>query len=339
MLRKGLLALGVPTVALIVAVAALAFVPGFASHLSRNPAAFSIPAPSWAVGDAWTYNVSLASMAAGDVLPPEMTPPTLPVEAYLHGTVAERVASSVSTAEGDAWNVTLSGDLSLEPPRPIVMDGPVVQGVSGPNVTWSGFAWVRQSDLALIYSLKTMHLERNWTLTYGTWDGYGMLANGTYTLTYDATLSVAYAPALTVWRFPLQENVTWNVTSNASVDYASTFQILGPNVTYASHHAGNFTVPVAFTMQTGMMGNATTPAGTFDAIPVSATRKPVSPKPLDPEAAAVLNLTGETDLDMPRAFATAWFSAQAGNLVKATYASPLFDGPRLEMDIVSYTYG
>ncbi len=339
MIRRSLLVLAVPTVALIVAVSALAFVPGFISHLSGNPTASSIPAPSWAVGDRWTYNVSLASLAEGDVLPPQMTPPSLPIEAYLHGTITETVASSASTPEGAAWNVTLTGNLSSEPPRPIIMGTPIAQGLLGPNATWSGFAWVRQSDLALVYSWRSVHVERNWTLTYGAWSGYGMTGNATYTFTYNATLAVAYHPALAVWSFPLTENATWNVTSNATVDYASEFQVLGPNVTFASRHAGNFTLPIAFEMHSGLLGSATTPAGTFSALPVSASRRPVAPWVADPDASAVLNLTGQTDLDMPRAFATAWFSSQAGNVVRASFASVYFDGPRVELDLVSYTYG
>jgi hypothetical protein len=84
-----------------------------------------------------------------------------------------------------------------------------------------------------------------------------------------------------------------------------------------------------------LSADVTTPAGTFRALPVSLSRGVVVP---DRDASAVMNLTAGADLDLPHAFATGWFSGQVGNVVRATMASPTFDGPRIELDLVSYSY-
>ncbi len=58
----------------------------------------------------------------------------------------------------------------------------------------------------------------------------------------------------------------------------------------------------------------------------------------DRDAGATMNLTGGTDLEAPRPFATVWFSAAAGNVVRADFGAATFDGPRLELDLASYTF-
>lgn len=338
-MRKSLILLAVPTLAVVLAVAALAVVPGAQNALSQGPSATSISAPTWKVGDRWTYNVSMASIRAEPVLPSSiMANAPVPVGSVVGGTLSEAVVGSVSTPSGSAWNETVDGSLAFGPPRPIIMTQPIVQTLSMPVVRVSGFVWLRQSDLALVYSLKSVNLSRNWTPGVVMPGSYGMLANATYTLTYDATTQIWYQPALAIWHFPLEENATWNVSSNATIRYASSFQVLGPNVTYEAHHFANFTVPVDFTMRTGRFEDVTTPAGTFHALPAWASRGTLLPGVPDRDASAVTNLTGETDLEMPHTFATAWFSAQAGNVVRADFWTGFLDGPRIEMDLVSYTF-
>jgi hypothetical protein len=52
-----------------------------------------------------------------------------------------------------------------------------------------------------------------------------------------------------------------------------------------------------------------------------------------------MNLTSCEDLGFPHPFATAWFSAQTGGIVKVSFwTSPVF-GPRVEVELVSYAYG
>ena len=335
MKRKMLTLLAVPLVALAIAVSDAAFVPGLLRGLSGSPSTAAV-SPAWKIGDSWTYNVSVAALGEASVIPSELTPqPAMPSEAFVAGTLTETVVGSVSTDYGAAWNVSLTADCTSEPPRPILMGGPISQGQAGPSVTWTGFVWLRESDLAPIYSWKAVQLDRNWTLTFGTTGPFGMQANGTYRLSLDATTQVWYRPALAVLRFPLEENATWNVSSNATIRYASTFRVIGPNVTWTVDHSGNFTVPMGFAVRTGPFSDATTPAGTFRVLPVSLSRDVMIP---DRDASAVMNLTAGADLELPHAFATGWFSDQVGNIVKATLAAGALDGPRIELDLVSYTY-
>lgn len=339
-MRSSWLILAVPLAALVLAIAAVAMVPGILNGSSPTTLATSIAAPSWKVGDRWTYNLSFAPMREAQILPPEMTP-AMPSanESFVVGTLTETVAGSVSTSYGDAWNVTLNATFDFEPPQPIPLDQPMMTVRSMPSVSTSGFVWLRQSDLAPVYSWKQVVLTRNWTLSFGAVGGYGMMSNATYTLTYHATTQVWYRPPLAIFRFPLEENTTWNVTSNATVRFASTFQVEGPNVTFSSQHEANFTSPLAFAMRTGFFADVTTPAGTFRALPVSALRSERVPVVWDRDASAVMNLTGDMDLEMPHAFATAWFSEQTGNVVKTTSGGAFIDGPRVELDLVSYTAG
>ncbi len=332
--RKLLTLLAVPLVALAIAVSAVAIVPGMLSALSPTYAT-SIAAPAWKVGDTWTYNVSLAPLGEQEILPQEMTTtvPTLP-SSLVVGTLTETVAGTVSTDAGAAWNVTVDGSLNVGGPAP--MAG--VQSLTLRTVPVTGFVWLRQSDLAPVYSEKSVHLATSWTLSFGNRTWYTPMANATYSLTYDATTQVWYHPPLTIWQFPLEENSTWAVRSNATIEYASTFAFSGPNVTFETNHSANFTVPVDFSMHTGFFENVTTPAGTFRALPVSAFRGPLFPAVPDRDVSAMMNLTGETDLAMPRGLGTAWFSASAGNVVKANTFSEGFEGPRIELDLASYTF-
>lgn len=326
-------------VALAIAVSAVAIVPGMLSALSPAPAVTSIAAPAWKVGDRWTYNVSLAPAGEDEILPQEMMPSSpMTVAPLVVGTLTETVAGSVSTDSGPAWNTTLSGDLNLWTPAPMTGAQTALEPLSMRTVTVTGFVWLRQSDLAPVFSEKSVHMDATWTLSFGNDTWYGMLANATYTLTYDATTQVWYHPPLAIWQFPLEQNTSWDVRSNATIGYASTFAISGPNVTWQSNHTAAFTLPVDFSMHTGFFENVTTPAGTFRALPAWASRGPVFPEVPDRDASALMNLTEETDLAMPRGFATAWFSASAGNVVKATTFTEGFEGPRIQMDLVSYTF-
>lgn len=324
--------------ALAIAVSAVAIVPGMLSALSPA-AATSIAAPAWKVGDRWTYNVSLAPWREEEILPQEMMPSngtwSSPI---VLGTLTETVAGSVSTDAGPAWNTTLSGDLNFGGPAPMSGTQAVYQPMSFRTVSVAGFVWLRQSDLAPVYSEKSVHMEASWTFSWGNTTWYGTLSNATYSLMYTATTQVWYHPPLTIWQFPLEENTSWAVRSNATIDYASTFAFSGPNMTFESNHSATFTVPVAFSMHTGFFENVTTPAGTFRALPVSAFRGETFPEVPDRDASAMMNLTGETDLAMPRGLGTSWFSGSVGNVVKANTFTSDFEGPRIQLDLVSYTF-
>ncbi len=336
--RKMLTLLAVPLLALAVAASAVAFVPGILNAFSAGPTnATSIAAPSWKVGDSWTYNVSFGSMDTAQVLPGEMvSEPSMPTQAFVIGKLTETVVGSVSTPYGQAWNTTVDVTMGFAEPQPMVGTQPVLQPMAMPAATVSGFVWYRASDLAPVFAQKTVTLRSTWTANASTFLGYATLANATYALSYTSTTQVWYHPPLTVWQFPLAENESWNVTSNATIHYASSFEFTGPNMTFETSHSANFTVPIDFGMRTGSFGNVTTPAGTFRALSVSAFRgeAPVIP---DRDASAAMNLTGEMDFEMPHAVASAWFSSQVGNVVRADVGLG-FDGPRVELDLVSYSF-
>ncbi len=337
MQRKMLTLLAVPLLAIALAASAVAFVPGILNAFSAGPsAAPSLASPSWKVGDTWTYNVSLGSMDAA-VLPSEMLVGT-PVsnESLVAGTLTETVVGSVSTPYGQAWNTTVDATLAVGEPQPVVGMQPMVDALSMRAMSLTGFVWYRASDLAPVYAVRTMRLGSTWTLNSGLWTDYGMLANATYSLNYTATTAISFAPPLEVYAFPLQQNETWNATSNATVRFMSTFDFSGPNMTFETSHAVNFTVPLHLTMRTGRFENVTTPAGTFSALPVTASRGEFGIV-ADRDASAMLNLTESMDVEMPHAFASVWFSGQVGNVVRADVGLGGFEGPRVELDLVSYS--
>ncbi len=338
MQRKTLTLLAVPLLAVALAASAVAFVPGILNAFSAGPVtATSIAAPTWKVGDSWTYNVSFASMDEAQVLPEEMLlQPSVPTQALVLGTLTETVVGSVSTPYGAAWNTTVDASLGFGEPAPVVGTQPVLEPMAMHAVTVTGFAWYRASDLAPVYAVKTVSMESTWTVNATLSSMFGTLANATYSLSYTSTTQIWYHPPLSVWRFPLAENESWNVSSNATLHYASSFDFEGPNVTFASNHTANFTVPLDFAMRTGTFENVTTPAGTFRALSVAAVHREF-PEIADRDASAAMNLTGDMDLSMPRALASAWFSGQVGNVVRADLGLGLY-GPRVELDLVSDSY-
>ncbi len=336
--RKMLTLLAVPLLALAVAASAVAFVPGILNAFSAGSStATSVAAPAWKVGDAWTYNVSLGSMDASAVLPSEMLVEPMPRSTLVLGTLKETVVGSVSTNDGPAWNVTTVVALHLGEPQPVVGTQPVITATSMPAATVSSFTWYRQSDLAPVYALKAVSLSRTWATNTSLYTMWGALANATYSLNYTSTTQIWYHPPLAVYHFPLQENASWNVSSNVTIRHDSAFAFEGPNVTFSSSHSMNFSVPLDLAVRTGTFENVTTPGGTFRALSVSVGHRESWNIP-DRDTSAMMNLTSSTDVDMPPALASAWFSSSVGNVVRAEIGLGGFYGPRVELDLVSYSY-
>lgn len=334
--RKMLTMLAVPLLAIALAASAVAFVPGILNAFSAAPTVTSIAAPAWKVGDSWTYNVSLASTSAGDVLPEEMIAQSWTTgEALVVGTVKKTVVGNVSTDYGPAWNMTVESSLRVNEPQSTNETQSMLTTYAMPAAEVTGFVWYRQSDLAPVYALKSVHLSSTWTSSWGNWSGWGMLANGTYSVTYSSTIQLWYHPPLAIWQFPLEANESWNVTSNATIRHDSSFDFEGPNFTYSSNHSATFTVPLELGIRTGTFEDVTTPAGTFRALSVSVAHREPFEVP-DRDTGAIMNLTGGSDVDTAPPFATAWFSGQVGNVVKASVGGAW--GPRVELDLVSYTY-
>lgn len=336
--RKMLTLLAVPLLALAVAASAVAFVPGILNAFSPGTStATSIGAPAWKAGDTWTYNVSLGTMVASEILPSEMLVEPLPSSAPVVGTLTETVVGSVSTDYGPAWNVTTDVAFYLGEPQPAAGSQPVMTSASMPKATVSSFTWYRQSDLAPVYALKTVSLSSTWTANASTFTMWGMLANATYSLSYTSTTQIWYHPPLAVYHFPLAQNESWNVSSNLTIRHDARFDFEGPNLTFSSSHSVNFTVPLDLAVRTGTFEDVTTPAGTFRALGVSVAHRESWDIP-DRDTSAMMNLTSSTDVDMPPALASAWFSGSVGNVVRAEVGLGGFDGPRVELDLVSYSY-
>jgi hypothetical protein len=343
-MQKMLLVLVVPLLAIALAVSAVAVVPSMLTALAPGSTSsmMQTAAPSWKVGDSWTYNISFGLMGDAAVMPREMIVQAQPDGSMVLGTLTETVVGTASTEYGPAWNVTENITLLIGHPVPVTGPEPVMQSLCMPSVAASGFVWYRQSDLAPVYAFKSVHMGRIWNVTgpTGTSTLDHMFLNGTYSLTYDATTQVWFHPTLKVLQFPLTENTSYNVSSNETIHYWSSFRVLGPNSSYGTDHYANFTVPINFTMRTGLFENVTTPGGTFRALQVSAYRELFTAEIPDRDASAMVNLTdAPCTMMMSHAFASAWFSDQVGNVVKADVGMGGFNGPRIELTLVSYTYG
>jgi hypothetical protein len=340
-MRKLLLSLAVPLVVIAFAVTAFAVVPSVLNTLAPGSTASpsTTSAPAWKVGDSWTYNLSFGSAGQDAVIPGEMVVQCHDNASRVFGTLTETVVGTVSTEEGDAFNVTENLTLLLGHGWSAGVNGMQDRPTRLANV--SGFVWIRESDLAPLYARKSVHMVRTWNVSapMGAWTlGHGV-ANGTYSLTYDAGTEVWFHPGLTALQFPLAENATYNVTSNATIHIWSSFQVSGPNVTFGSDHFVNFTVPIGFAVRIGQFENVTTPAGNFTSLPVSVYRSPLVPPVRDNDTEALTNLTLNVDTMTPHALATGWFSGDAGNFVQADLGLGGFRGPRIELTLVSYHLG
>lgn len=347
-MRKLLLSLAVPVVAIALVVTAFAVVPSALNTLAPGSSDAATSVPAWTVGTTWTYNLSFASWGEDAVIPEAMLASTWGNGTWgnasrVFGTLTETVVGTVSTADGAAYNVTETLALRLgyaEPTAEPAFGLPTYERPLG-NVT--GFVWVRESDLAPVYAYKAVHLVRTWNVTAPTspWTGDGGwgFANGTYTSTYDAGTAVSFDPGLTVVPFPLTENATVNVTSNATVRTWSSFALTGPNVTYGWNHFMNVTIPLAFVVRTGTFENVTTPAGTFSSLPVAVYRKPFVHPAWDNDTDALTNLTLNVDCLTSRALVRGAFSEAVGNFVQATFGFGGFEGSGIELILAAYHAG
>jgi hypothetical protein len=277
---------------------------------TTSPTAASIPAPTWTAGQSWTYNVSVSRIA----------PAVIGWYGYsTYGLVTEKVLGTVSTGFGDAYNVSVAGTFGMMG----VYRTNLPQASETSSVTLTGFTWYRTTDLATIASVRSTHLEHNVTVRNATWS-----------TDFTANLWVDYDPPLATWQFPLQANASWNVSSNATVHYSSSYKVIGTNVSLGGTHFANATIPIRFRLQTADFANLTTPAGTFWSLRVSAVVGPVTME--FPDHAVDLGLNATTDIlsEPLHPIMSLWFSAKVGNVVKAI---DWFGPARFEADLVSYS--
>jgi len=271
----------------------------------------TISVPTWHVGDSWTYNVSFGRpMDEGGLGP-----------SGFHGEITKSVAAVESTGNGEAYNVTVDGAFAFEGFTALTESGEV--HLSDANV--GGYTRYRTSDLAKILEARTLQIS-----------GSVSAFNRTLDVSYSSTVTVSFDPPLAVWQFPLAENATWNVTSNATIHYAASYELVGTNLSFGTTHWANLTLPVRFAVRTGMFEDVTTPAGTFRALEASAYPAPIRFAPPERAASLLLNTTEEPILAPPHPFARAWFSGNVGNVVKAVSWGSYDLGGRLEIVLVAY---
>src|SRR5207253_515599 len=106
----------------------------------------------------------------------------------------------------------------------------------------------RASDLAERKEVRTVQLKSAlWT------------ARGWFNVSYTATVQTTYAPALDIWAFPIEENETWNVSSNATIHAMIAWRFDAPNDSFGFWHDFDVTVPFRLMLHWGELENVTSP--------------------------------------------------------------------------------
>lgn len=314
---------GIVAIVAAVALAAIAFgpmnlrnltAPGKTNDTGPGTGATATPIqkPVWHVGDSWTYDLITSSrLIAAE--PPAVT-----------GNITETVVS----ADQSTYNVSVRGSFQIDSWMDLPAESHSGSGMlvvparlAFGNATLDGYTIYRASDLAMTMDVREVHVPASiWTQA------------GPFNAMYTAKVATTYEPALDIWAFPLGENETWNVTSNATVRASIQWSLDGPNESWGYWHNFTVTVPIHLSIESGASQNVTTPTGTFAAIPVRA-----SVPPGDSESPYVriepgmgLGAIGLMERHVPIAAA---FSGAVGNIVKS---STLVGGIRLEVVLASF---
>jgi hypothetical protein len=261
---------------------------------ATSPAtATSISPPTWTPGQSWTYNVTLARLA----------PEVVGWYGYsIQGLAKEVVQGTVTTPFGDAYNVSINGSFAIHG----AYSGTPYGANATSTISLTGYAWYRTSDLASVQTVRTVQMTHSFAF-----------GNSTWSTVYVATLRIDYDPPLGTWQFPLQANESWNVSSNATIHYASAYKFTGGNFTIGGSQYANVTIPIRFHMTTLDFANVTTPAGTFWSIHAVATVGPVLEPMPDQDLDPGVNATGDVLWEPLHPIASLWFSSQVGNVVQA----------------------
>ncbi len=275
-----------------------------------------IETPAWNVGDSWTYNVTSSSSE-----PSEYSDRSFGV--------AGEFTRTVTAIEGDAYNVSVTGTFRIEG-FDLMQDSllgnasiMVLTNVSLNQATVEGYSLYRTSDLAKLRDIRTIHLS-----------GAIETEAGDYNLSYTKTIETTYDPAFDVWDFPLDENETWEAVTNATVRVWTEWAIEGPNLDYEDDHNFTATVPVYLLLMSGEREDVETPAGTFASLPVRPALPEIDSSSLDDRLGFLISLGSDT-LTEPGSSAQLWFSAEAGNVVRA---ETIAFGSRIQVVLVETTY-
>lgn len=313
--------IAISAVLLAVAITAVAFGPANFAGLSNpgtNPddgtnqsqSDAPIGTPTWGVGDTWTYETKESWRALDDVYP----------------SVTWSLTKTVVSADGGAYNVSLQGSFRIPgfvdlmgAEMPSTIDGGHIRSVFK-NATIEGYAWYRASDLAKLKDVRMIEIDNSFETH-----------SGTYEASYLARIETTYEPALNLWSFPLGENETWTVTSNATIHAAIAWRVVGPDVRWEAGQNFTATRPIRLVLSSGESEDVTTPAGTFASIPVRIGSVPVV-RGADEHLDLVLDLGDDEMLER----VTFWFSGSAKNVVMA---SVLLGGDRVDAVLTSYDVG
>lgn len=268
--------------------------PGTTQGPDVGAASAPIGVPTWAVGDDWSYNVTLTAVADGHNV------------TLVKGRVTETVVGVLpDQGQGEAYNVTVDGTFALDPSA-AAMAGLAMRHDLPPIVfteaTVSGYSWYRTADLAKLTDVRSLKLSGS----------AGMHASAHLTVDAQAT----YDPPWDHWSFPMEEDEGWNVTTKATVQGQAVLRVDYPSGWVEVGHNFSFEAPLNYSVASGEFEDVETPAGVFSALPTVV--EPHLPDAADAMAAEVslaLDLGMSGDHHRPRA--VAWFSADAGNVVRA----------------------
>ncbi len=300
------------------AIGAVALAPGNLANLTApggttsSPGTASIETPVWHVGDTWTYEVNASSPDAWSGGP------------FIAGTLTRRVVS----ADGAMYNVSIQGTFHVGGLEQIAMDTDLANAsvlltshVTLNDATVNGYAWYRASDLAELKDVRTVRLSGSLHTDFGD-------VNASYT----AKVETTFDPALNVWSFPLGENETWNVSSNATIHAWIKWRVDSPNAYFEAGRNFTATVPVRFLLRSGSTTDVATPAGTFSSIPVRLALPGTDLATTGDPLGLVMGLGTDAFME-PHVPVEASFSGTVGNVVKAV---ALVDGARIEAVLASY---
>jgi hypothetical protein len=277
----------------------------------NTPQAASIGVPTWHVGDSWTYHVNTSSART----------------VWIGSSVEGNVTRTVTASEGGQYNVSVNGSFHVERIIDLAGSGDVgnatimlLSRTFMENATVDGYTLYRASDLAEQMDVRTVRITGSiWTEA------------GTFNASYTAKVVTTYDPTLDVWAFPINENETWNVSSNATIHVWSKWRLDAPNEYFEFGRNFTVTLPIRLLARSGMLEDVTTPAGTFSAIPVRLTLPPLDIAP-DDRLTPAMGIGADGWME-PRVPAEAWFSADVGNVVKA--ATPLA-GTRIVTELTAF---
>lgn len=257
-----------------------------------------VETPSWAVGDSWTYNVS---MSHDDV---SITSDRSPE-------IVGNYTQTVTAIEADAYNVSVTGAFRLrgyDVMQALATDGARVLvdlSARAYDATLEGHSLYRTEDLAILEEVRIVNLDATIETD-----------KGTYSISYTKTIAVTYEPAFDIWDFPLDENETWHAGTNATIRVWVAWTIEGPNLDHADDHNYTVTVPVQLLLSSGKLADVVTPAGTFASIPVEPAHPEIWATYLR-ERLGVLEILDVSGLSRDGISAAVWFSGDVGNIVKA----------------------